>query len=105
MNRKQQLASAAAESDPLRKDNQQLRNSLARLQEDNSNLTQRLRDEAAARRAAVEAKVEVENRLMEMQSLKENAEVRGALVLLCCEGAGGGRLTGGAQCWRQEVVG
>jgi Skp family chaperone for outer membrane proteins len=80
--RKQQLASAAAGSEPLRKDNQQLRMHLQRMQTDLSTLQQRLNDEAEARKAAVKAKAEAERQLAEMQTLKENAEVGRSLLLL-----------------------
>jgi septal ring factor EnvC (AmiA/AmiB activator) len=75
MTRKQQLASAAAGSEPLRRDNQQLRTTLACMQTELSTLQQRLAEEERARQTAVRAKADVERQLAEMQTSKENAEV------------------------------
>lgn len=76
MVRKQQLASAAQDSEPLRSSNQQLRASLGQAQDTITQLQERLREESAARSAALNAKAAAEERALDLQKERDHWKVR-----------------------------
>jgi chromosome segregation ATPase len=75
MVRKQQLATAAQESEPLRKSNQQLRTSLAQAQDTIAQLQDRLKEATAERQKAVADKLQAEDRLVDVQKDREHWKV------------------------------
>lgn len=87
MVRKQQLASAALESEPLRSSNQQLRTSLAQAQDTIAQLQDRLKEATAERQKAVADKLQAEDRLVDVQKDREHWKVsEGQQHLACCVG-------------------
>lgn len=97
MTRKQQMAAAAGESEPLRVSNQQLRASLAAAQDSLRQLTDRFNEEKQGREAAVAAKEHAEKLLLEAQKEATHWQVCVGCVCLLWE-VGVGVLSRLTQC-------
>lgn len=94
MTRKQQLVSAAADSEPLQRANQQLRGSLQEAHNTIVSLKAKMSELELARSAAVAAKAGLEQKLLEVQTEKESLQVgqpiaANAAGVSCAESCGG----------------